>query len=77
MHCNLTGVLTMTPPGKEFLRAPQMNMNVAAWGRLMMSFLPPCSSMSTLSPPLHDPIHTDFSPVPTQNHTDSITKLSR
>ncbi|KAI6075968.1 Serine/threonine-protein kinase N3 [Aix galericulata] len=62
--------------GKEFLRAPQMNMNVAAWGRLMMSFLPPCSSMSTLSPPLHDPIHTDFSPVPTQNHADSITKLS-
>uniref|UniRef100_A0A8B9CTE2 Serine/threonine-protein kinase N3 n=1 Tax=Anser brachyrhynchus TaxID=132585 RepID=A0A8B9CTE2_9AVES len=63
--------------GKEFLRAPQMNMNVAAWGRLMMSFLPPCSSMNTLSPPLHDPIHTDFSPVPTQNHADSITKLSR
>uniref|UniRef100_A0A8B9EVI0 Serine/threonine-protein kinase N3 n=1 Tax=Anser cygnoides TaxID=8845 RepID=A0A8B9EVI0_ANSCY len=62
--------------GKEFLRAPQMNMNVAAWGRLMMSFLPPCSSMNTLSPPLHDPIHTDFSPVPTQNHADSITKLS-
>ncbi|NWZ28254.1 PKN2 kinase, partial [Asarcornis scutulata] len=62
--------------GKEFLRAPQMNMNVAAWGRLMMSFLPPCSSMSTLSPPLHDPIHTDFSPVPTQNHADSITKLT-
>ncbi|NXI61892.1 PKN2 kinase, partial [Anseranas semipalmata] len=63
--------------GKEFLRAPQMNMNVAAWGRLMMSFLPPCSSISTLSPPLHDPIHTDFSPVPPQNHVDSITKLSR
>ncbi|NXL83979.1 PKN2 kinase, partial [Alectura lathami] len=62
---------------KEFLRAPQMNMNVAAWGRLMMSFLPPCSSMSTLSPPLHDPIHTDFSPVSPQNHVDSITKLSR
>uniref|UniRef100_A0A8C0BTS9 Serine/threonine-protein kinase N3 n=1 Tax=Buteo japonicus TaxID=224669 RepID=A0A8C0BTS9_9AVES len=52
--------------GKEFLRAPQMNINVAAWGRLMMSFLPPCSSMSTLSPPLHDPIHTDFSPVSPQ-----------
>uniref|UniRef100_A0A8C4UWN4 protein kinase C n=1 Tax=Falco tinnunculus TaxID=100819 RepID=A0A8C4UWN4_FALTI len=58
--------------GKEFLRAPQMNMNVAAWGRLMMSFLPPCSSMSTLSPPLHDPVHTDFSPVPLQSHVDSI-----
>ncbi|NXK26779.1 PKN2 kinase, partial [Arenaria interpres] len=63
--------------GKEFLRAPQMNISVAAWGRLMMSFLPPCSSMSTLSPPLHDPIQTDFSPVPPQSHVDSVTKLSR
>uniref|UniRef100_A0A663N5A7 protein kinase C n=1 Tax=Athene cunicularia TaxID=194338 RepID=A0A663N5A7_ATHCN len=61
--------------GKEFLRAPQMNISVAAWGRLMMSFLPPCSSMSTLSPPLHDPIHTDFSPVPPQSHVDSVSKL--
>ncbi|KAF1662140.1 Serine/threonine-protein kinase N2, partial [Aptenodytes patagonicus] len=61
--------------GKEFLRAPQMNINVAAWGRLMMSFLPPCSSMSTLSPPLHDPVHTDFSPVPPQSHVDSMSKL--
>ncbi|KFP09100.1 Serine/threonine-protein kinase N2, partial [Egretta garzetta] len=62
--------------GKEFLRAPQMNINVAAWGRLMMSFLPPCSSMSALSPPLHDPIHTNFSPVPPQSHVDSVSKLS-
>lgn len=62
--------------GKEFLRAPQMNISVAAWGRLMMSFLPPCSSISTLSPPLHDSIHADFSPVPLQNHVNSITKLS-
>ncbi|NXT32935.1 PKN2 kinase, partial [Pelecanoides urinatrix] len=61
--------------GKEFLRAPQMNINVAAWGRLMMSFLPPCSSMSTLSPPLHDPIQTDFSPVTPQSHVDSMSKL--
>ncbi|NXF55134.1 PKN2 kinase, partial [Oceanites oceanicus] len=61
--------------GKEFLRAPQMNINVAAWGRLMMSFLPPCSSMSTLSPPLHDPIHTDFSPVTPQSHVESMAKL--
>ncbi|NXW16054.1 PKN2 kinase, partial [Circaetus pectoralis] len=61
--------------GKEFLRAPQMNINVAAWGRLMMSFLPPCSSMSTLSPPLHDPILTDFSPVSPQSHVDSMSKL--
>ncbi|NXP03044.1 PKN2 kinase, partial [Thinocorus orbignyianus] len=62
--------------GKEFLRAPQMNINVAAWGRLMMSFLPPCSSISTLSPPLHDPTQTDFSPVPPQSHIDSVSKLS-
>ncbi|NXY35089.1 PKN2 kinase, partial [Pomatorhinus ruficollis] len=62
--------------GKEFLRAPQMNMNVAAWGRLMMSFLPPCSSISTLSPPLHDPNHTDFPPVSPQSHGDSVAKLS-
>ncbi|KFW77271.1 Serine/threonine-protein kinase N2, partial [Manacus vitellinus] len=62
--------------GKEFLRAPQMNMNVAAWGRLMMSFLPPCSSISTLSPPLHDPTQTDFSPVSPQSPTDSVSKLS-
>ncbi|KFU90641.1 Serine/threonine-protein kinase N2, partial [Chaetura pelagica] len=62
--------------GKEFLRAPQMNINVAAWGRLMMSFLPPCSSLSTLSPPLHDPIQTDFSPVPPQSHVYSMSKLN-
>ncbi|NXE94478.1 PKN2 kinase, partial [Menura novaehollandiae] len=61
--------------GEEFLRAPQMNMNVAAWGRLMMSFLPPCSSISTLSPPLHDPTHTDFSPVSPQSHGDSLSGL--
>ncbi|XP_064891345.1 serine/threonine-protein kinase N3 [Columba livia] len=62
--------------GKEFLRAPQMNINVAAWGRLMMSFLPPCSSMNPLSPPLHDPIHTDFSPDSPQSRVDSVSKLS-
>ncbi|NWU98856.1 PKN2 kinase, partial [Upupa epops] len=62
--------------GKEFLRAPQMNINVAAWGRLMMSFLPPCSSISTLSPPLHDPTNTDFSPVTPQSKVDSMSKLS-
>ncbi|NXG48401.1 PKN2 kinase, partial [Psilopogon haemacephalus] len=50
--------------GKEFLRAPQMNINVAAWGRLMLSFLPPCSSISSLSPPLHDPSQGDFTAAP-------------
>ncbi|XP_041049457.1 serine/threonine-protein kinase N2-like isoform X1 [Carcharodon carcharias] len=38
--------------GKNFLRASQMNINIATWGRLMMSMLPPCSSMTTMSPPL-------------------------
>ncbi|XP_007475160.1 serine/threonine-protein kinase N3 isoform X3 [Monodelphis domestica] len=36
--------------GQDFLRASQMNISMAAWGRLVMSLLPPCSS-STLSPP--------------------------
>ncbi|KAG8447978.1 hypothetical protein GDO86_015182 [Hymenochirus boettgeri] len=38
--------------GKDFLRATQMNINFATWGRLMMSILPPCGSVTTLSPPL-------------------------
>lgn len=38
--------------GKNFLRAAQMNMNFATWGRLMMSILPPCSSLEPMSPPL-------------------------
>ncbi|XP_046500179.1 serine/threonine-protein kinase N3 isoform X1 [Equus quagga] len=37
--------------GQDFLRASQMNLNMAAWGRLVMSLLPPCSSPSTISPP--------------------------
>ncbi|XP_017315866.1 serine/threonine-protein kinase N2 isoform X1 [Ictalurus punctatus] len=51
--------------GKNFLRAAQMNMNFATWGRLMMSVLPPCSSTITaLSPPL---VSTDLpSPPPPQ-----------
>ncbi|XP_010226393.1 PREDICTED: serine/threonine-protein kinase N3 [Tinamus guttatus] len=47
-----------------------------AWGRLMMSFLPPCSSLSSLSPSFHNPVHTDFSPVPLQSHIDSVSKLT-
>ncbi|EHA99952.1 Serine/threonine-protein kinase N3, partial [Heterocephalus glaber] len=37
--------------GQDFLRASQMNLSMAAWGRLVMSLLPPCSSPSTTSPP--------------------------
>ncbi|XP_066223047.1 serine/threonine-protein kinase N3 isoform X1 [Saccopteryx leptura] len=37
--------------GQDFLRASQMNLSMAAWGRLVMNLLPPCSSPSTVSPP--------------------------
>ncbi|XP_058549875.1 serine/threonine-protein kinase N3 isoform X9 [Neofelis nebulosa] len=37
--------------GQDFLRASQMNLNMAAWGRLVMNLLPPCSSPSTISTP--------------------------
>nr|XP_036863901.1 serine/threonine-protein kinase N3 isoform X2 [Manis javanica] len=37
--------------GRDFLRASQMNLSMAAWGRLVTSLLPPCSSPSTISPP--------------------------
>ncbi|NXP81836.1 PKN2 kinase, partial [Ramphastos sulfuratus] len=62
--------------GKEFLRAPQMNINVAAWGRLMMSFLPPCSSISSLSPPLQDPSHADFPAAAPQSPAEPVSKGS-
>ncbi|KAK9392277.1 serine/threonine-protein kinase N3 [Crotalus adamanteus] len=45
--------------GKEFLRASQMNVNIATWGRLMMSLLPPCSSLSASSPPFRGSLHPD------------------
>lgn len=37
--------------GQDFLRASQMNLSMAAWGRLVMNLLPPCSSPATISPP--------------------------
>uniref|UniRef100_A0A669B623 protein kinase C n=1 Tax=Oreochromis niloticus TaxID=8128 RepID=A0A669B623_ORENI len=50
--------------GKDFLRAAQMNMNFAAWGRLMMSILPPCNSLEPMSPPLAAPSTTStLSPI--------------
>uniref|UniRef100_A0A3Q2QCY1 protein kinase C n=1 Tax=Fundulus heteroclitus TaxID=8078 RepID=A0A3Q2QCY1_FUNHE len=41
--------------GKNFLRAGQMNMNFATWGRLMMRLLPPCTPQEPMSPPLPAP----------------------
>ncbi|KAM3874196.1 serine/threonine-protein kinase N2 [Diretmus argenteus] len=50
--------------GKDFLRAAQMNMNFATWGRLMMSILPPCSSLEAMSPPLSGPNAAPTSTTP-------------
>lgn len=36
--------------GKSFLRAKQMNINIATWGRLMKRVIPPCNTPSTFSP---------------------------
>ncbi|XP_035463280.2 serine/threonine-protein kinase N2 [Scophthalmus maximus] len=46
--------------GKDFLRATQMNMNFATWGRLVMSILPPCSSLEPMSPPLAGPTSSNM-----------------
>ncbi|XP_071377264.1 serine/threonine-protein kinase N2 [Centroberyx affinis] len=48
--------------GKDFLRAAQMNMNFATWGRLMMTILPPCNSLEAMSPPLAGPPTSATSP---------------
>ncbi|KAF0031866.1 hypothetical protein F2P81_016421 [Scophthalmus maximus] len=52
--------------GKDFLRATQMNMNFATWGRLVMSILPPCSSLEPMSPPLAGPTSSNMP----QSHRD-------
>ncbi|XP_043914074.1 serine/threonine-protein kinase N3 [Protopterus annectens] len=43
--------------GNDFLRASQMNINIATWSRLMKNILPLCSSMTSLSPPITDTVH--------------------
>ncbi|XP_075912307.1 serine/threonine-protein kinase N2-like [Petromyzon marinus] len=37
--------------GKTFLRAPQMNINIPTWSRLMKRSVPPCNTPSSFSPP--------------------------
>ncbi|XP_015244756.1 PREDICTED: serine/threonine-protein kinase N2-like [Cyprinodon variegatus] len=64
--------------GKNFLRAAQMNMNFATWGRLMMSFLPPCNSPDAMSPPLPAPDSgsTYSSGSPAREHTGTRLNFS-
>uniref|UniRef100_A0A8C6TM86 protein kinase C n=1 Tax=Neogobius melanostomus TaxID=47308 RepID=A0A8C6TM86_9GOBI len=59
--------------GKNFLRAAQMNMNFATWGRLMMSILPPCSSHEPMSPPLAGPNVASHASSPPRKETWPVT----
>uniref|UniRef100_A0A8C9X4T6 protein kinase C n=1 Tax=Sander lucioperca TaxID=283035 RepID=A0A8C9X4T6_SANLU len=60
--------------GKDFLRAAQMNMNFATWGRLMMSILPPCGSMEPMSPPLAGPNTGPPSSITSPARNSSVAK---
>ncbi|ROI27802.1 Serine/threonine-protein kinase N2 [Anabarilius grahami] len=65
--------------GKNFLRAAQMNMNFATWGRLMMSVLPPCNSTVTaLSPPLpgSEPMSPPSVSTPPSSGDSAVVKLN-
>ncbi|XP_067294857.1 serine/threonine-protein kinase N2 isoform X2 [Pseudorasbora parva] len=65
--------------GKNFLRAAQMNMNFATWGRLMMSVLPPCNSTVTaLSPPLpgSEPTSPPSVSTPPSSGESAVVKLN-
>ncbi|TRY83612.1 hypothetical protein DNTS_022095 [Danionella cerebrum] len=65
--------------GKNFLRAAQMNMNFATWGRLMMSVLPPCNSaVSALSPPVHgsEPLSPPPAATPSSTGESAVVKLN-
>uniref|UniRef100_A0A6Q2Y7H4 protein kinase C n=1 Tax=Esox lucius TaxID=8010 RepID=A0A6Q2Y7H4_ESOLU len=72
--------------GKNFLRAAQMNMNFATWGRLMMSVLPPCTgSLQAMSPPMGGPdltsppssavVKLDFSEEHTKSLRNSVGRI--
>ncbi|XP_047426071.1 serine/threonine-protein kinase N2 [Mugil cephalus] len=62
--------------GKNFLRAAQMNMNFATWGRLMMSILPPCNSLEPLSPPLAGPNTGPTSSITSPVREQSVVNLN-
>uniref|UniRef100_A0A8C9T888 protein kinase C n=1 Tax=Scleropages formosus TaxID=113540 RepID=A0A8C9T888_SCLFO len=58
--------------GKNFLRAAQMNINFATWGRLMMSMLPPCNTATTISLPLSGSSDPEVTPPQGEKVTVSI-----
>uniref|UniRef100_A0A4W3K6S4 protein kinase C n=1 Tax=Callorhinchus milii TaxID=7868 RepID=A0A4W3K6S4_CALMI len=53
--------------GKAFLRAPQMNINIATWGRLLRKAIPTVNSTGTYSPSAH------MSSVPESRHSLSTS----
>ncbi|KAK0146704.1 Serine/threonine-protein kinase N2 [Merluccius polli] len=64
--------------GKNFLRAAQMNMNFTTWGRLMiMSILPPCSSLEAMSPPLVGPGAPSDAGTPTKMDLPGETAVTK
>lgn len=47
--CTLFSFFTISV-GKTFLRAPQMNINIATWGRLVRRAIPTVNHSGTFSP---------------------------
>lgn len=70
---------TNNSPGKNFLRAAQMNMNFATWGHLMMSILPRYSSFTTFSSSLTatPDLFTNSTPRSTVKEHQTSTPLPR
>uniref|UniRef100_A0A3Q3ISQ8 protein kinase C n=1 Tax=Monopterus albus TaxID=43700 RepID=A0A3Q3ISQ8_MONAL len=60
--------------GKTFLRAPQMNINVATWGRLVRRAIPSVSTNS-FSPQAAETGHSSLPGSPTPSSDPLVTKL--
>lgn len=52
--CALFSLFTIST-GKTFLRAPQMNINIATWGRLVRRAIPTVNHSGTFSPQVSVP----------------------
>ncbi|TNM97892.1 hypothetical protein fugu_014138 [Takifugu bimaculatus] len=61
-------------PGKTFLRAPQMNINIATWGRLVRRAIPTVSTNS-FSPQAAETGHSGLPGSPTPSSDPLVTKL--
>nr|XP_033771128.1 serine/threonine-protein kinase N2 isoform X3 [Geotrypetes seraphini] len=66
--------------GKTFLRAPQMNINIATWGRLVRRAIPTVNHSATFSPqapgPIAESVVDTHDPVVSSPASDSLaTKL--